>query len=113
MFCWTLANRDLRGGAAVRERGEGGMMNLLTDYGFLAWIVIGAVAGAIAKFIMPGRDPGGCLVTILLGVAGAALAGFLGNQLGWYRQGEGAGFLAAIVGAIIILFVYRLIAGRR
>ena len=88
-------------------------MNLLTDYGFLAWIVIGAVAGAIAKFIMPGRDPGGCLVTILLGVAGAALAGFLGNQLGWYRQGEGAGFLAAIVGAIIILFVYRLIAGRR
>jgi uncharacterized membrane protein YeaQ/YmgE (transglycosylase-associated protein family) len=88
-------------------------MNLLTDYGFLAWIVIGAVAGAIAKFIMPGRDPGGCLVTILLGVAGAALAGFLGNQLGWYRQGEGAGFLAAIVGAIIILFIYRLIAGRR
>jgi len=88
-------------------------MNLLTDYGFLAWIVIGAIAGAIAKFIMPGRDPGGCLVTILLGVAGAALAGFLGNQLGWYRQGEGAGFLAAIVGAIIILFIYRLIAGRR
>lgn len=88
-------------------------MNLLTDYGFLAWIVIGAVAGAIAKFIMPGRDPGGCLVTILLGVAGAALAGFLGNQLGWYRQGEGAGFLAAIVGAIIILFIYRLVARRR
>lgn len=88
-------------------------MNLLTDYGFLAWIVIGALAGAIAKFIMPGRDPGGCLVTVLLGVAGAALAGFLGNQLGWYRQGEGAGFLAAIVGAIIILFIYRLVAGRR
>ena len=88
-------------------------MNLLTDYGFLAWIVIGAIAGAIAKFIMPGRDPGGCLVTILLGVAGAALAGFLGNQLGWYRQGEGAGFLAAIVGAIVILFIYRLVAGRR
>ena len=88
-------------------------MNLLADYGFLAWTVIGALAGAIAKFIMPGRDPGGCLVTILLGVAGAALAGFLGNSLGWYEQGEGAGLLAAILGALIILFVYRLLAGRR
>ena len=88
-------------------------MNLLADYGFLAWIVIGALAGIIAKAIMPGRDPGGCIVTILLGVAGAAVAGFLGNALGWYRQGEGAGFLAAIVGAVLILFVYRLVAGRR
>ena len=88
-------------------------MNLLSDYGFLGWIVIGALAGIIAKVIMPGRDPGGCIVTILLGVAGAALAGFLGNALGWYRQGEGAGFIAAIVGAIIILFVYRLVMRRR
>ena len=88
-------------------------MNLLSDFGFLGWIVIGALAGIIAKVIMPGRDPGGCIVTILLGVAGAALAGFLGNALGWYRQGEGAGFIAAIVGAIIILFVYRLVMRRR
>jgi uncharacterized membrane protein YeaQ/YmgE (transglycosylase-associated protein family) len=88
-------------------------MNLMSDYGFLGWIVIGALAGIIAKAIMPGRDPGGCIVTILLGVAGALLAGFLGNMLGWYRPGEGAGFIAAIIGAIIILFVYRLIAGRR
>ena len=88
-------------------------MNLLADYGFLAWIVIGALAGALAKLIMPGRDPGGCIVTILLGVAGAALAGFLGNALGWYEQGEGAGFIAAVLGAIIILFIYRLIARRR
>ncbi len=88
-------------------------MNLMSDYGFLGWIVIGALAGIIAKAIMPGRDPGGCIVTILLGVAGALLAGFLGNALGWYRPGQGAGFIAAIVGAIIILFVYRLIAGRR
>ena len=88
-------------------------MNLLADYGILGWILIGAIAGVIAKAIMPGRDPGGCIVTILLGVAGAALAGFLGAQLGWYEPGEGAGFLAAIVGAIIILFVYRLIARRR
>jgi uncharacterized membrane protein YeaQ/YmgE (transglycosylase-associated protein family) len=88
-------------------------MNLLADYGFLAWIVIGLVAGAIAKLIMPGRDPGGCIVTILLGVAGAALAGFLGHSMGWYDQGDGAGLIAAILGALIILFIYRLIAGRR
>jgi uncharacterized membrane protein YeaQ/YmgE (transglycosylase-associated protein family) len=88
-------------------------MNLLSDYGFLGWIVIGALAGIIAKAIMPGKDPGGCIVTIVLGVAGAMLAGFLGNALGWYRAGEGAGFIAAIIGAIIILFIYRLVAGRR
>ena len=88
-------------------------MNLLSDYGFLGWIVIGALAGIIAKAIMPGRDPGGCLVTIMLGVAGAAVAGFLGNALGWYERGEGAGFIAAILGAVLILFVYRLLARRR
>lgn len=88
-------------------------MNLLADYGWLSWIIIGALAGAIAKFIVPGRDPSGCLITIALGIGGAVVAGWLGNQLGWYERGEGAGFLAAIVGAIIILFVYRLIAGRR
>ena len=88
-------------------------MNLMSDYGFLAWIVIGALAGVIAKAIMPGKDPGGCIVTILLGVAGALLAGFIGNAIGWYRPGEGAGFIAAIIGAIIILFIYRLVARRR
>jgi uncharacterized membrane protein YeaQ/YmgE (transglycosylase-associated protein family) len=88
-------------------------MNLLSDYGFLGWIVIGALAGIIAKAIMPGKDPGGCIVTILLGVAGAMLAGFLGNALGWYRPEQGAGFIAAIIGAVIILFIYRLVAGRR
>ena len=89
------------------------MAEYMADYGWLVWILIGLLAGAIAKAIMPGRDPGGCLVTILLGIAGAVLAGFLGRALGWYEIGEGAGFLAAIVGAIIILFIYRLIAGRR
>ncbi|HEY0044948.1 MAG TPA: GlsB/YeaQ/YmgE family stress response membrane protein [Allosphingosinicella sp.] len=88
-------------------------MNLLADHGWIAWILIGALAGVIAKAIMPGKDPGGCLVTIALGIAGAALAGFLGNALGWYRQGQGAGFIAAILGAIVILFIYRLIARRR
>ena len=77
-------------------------------------LIIGLIAGAIAKLIMPGRDPGGCIVTILLGIAGAVVAGFLGRMIGWYGEGDtGAGFIAAIVGAIIILFVYRLIASRR
>ena len=88
-------------------------MNLLADYGWIVWIILGAIAGGIAKAIMPGRDPGGCIVTILLGIAGAVLAGWLGNMLGWYKQGQGAGFIAAIIGAIIILFIWRLIAGRR
>jgi uncharacterized membrane protein YeaQ/YmgE (transglycosylase-associated protein family) len=87
------------------------MSQFLADHGWLWWILIGLVAGAIAKAIMPGRDPGGCLITILLGIGGAVLAGFLGQQLGWYRQGEGAGFIAAIVGAVLILFIYRLVAG--
>lgn len=87
------------------------MSQFLADHGWVWWIVIGLIAGAIAKAIMPGRDPGGCLLTILLGIGGAVLAGFLGQQLGWYRPGEGAGFLAAIVGAVLILGIYRLVAG--
>lgn len=88
------------------------MGEYLAEYGWVTWILIGLVAGAIAKAITPGRDPGGCLITIVIGVAGALLAGFLGQQLGWYRAGEGAGFLAAIVGAVLILIVYRLVARR-
>lgn len=86
---------------------------MLENYGILLWIVIGGVAGAIAKLLMPGRDPGGCIVTVLLGVGGALLAGFLGQQVGWYKSGEGAGFVAAIVGAFLLLLVYRLVAARR
>lgn len=82
------------------------------DYGWVTWIIIGLIAGAIAKALMPGRDPSGCLITIALGIGGALVAGFLGQALGWYRPGEGAGFIAAIVGAMIILFIYRLIARR-
>ena len=80
----------------------------------LLWAaIIGLIAGAIAKFIMPGRDPGGIFVTMLIGVAGALLMSFLGRQLGWYGDGEGAGFLAAIVGAIILLALYRLLNKNR
>lgn len=88
------------------------MSQYLADYGWLTWIIIGLLAGAIAKFLTPGRDPGGCLVTIIVGIAGALLAGFLGQMLGWYGPGEGAGFLAAIVGAVLILLGYRAIARR-
>jgi uncharacterized membrane protein YeaQ/YmgE (transglycosylase-associated protein family) len=88
-------------------------MGFLNDHGWITWILIGLVAGAIAKLIMPGKDPGGCIVTILLGIGGAVIAGFLGQQLGWYRQGEGAGFIAAIVGALILLGIYRLVSGMR
>lgn len=86
---------------------------MLENYGILMWILIGGLAGGIAKLLMPGRDPGGCIITILLGVAGALLAGWLGQQLGWYTSGEGAGFIAAIVGAFVLLLLYRLIARRR
>ena len=88
-------------------------MNLMADYGFLGWIIIGALAGGLAKLIMPGRDPGGCLATILLGVGGALVAGFLSHQLGLDRNNTGAGFIAATLGAIVILFIYRLLARRR
>jgi uncharacterized membrane protein YeaQ/YmgE (transglycosylase-associated protein family) len=62
---------------------------------------------------MPGRDPGGCIITVLLGIAGALVAGWLGHAIGWYSESERAGFIAAIVGAFILLLIYRLVAGRR
>jgi len=70
-------------------------------------IVIGLVAGALAKFFMPGKDPGGIVITILLGIGGALVATFLGRMVGWYREGESAGFIAATVGAILMLAVYK------
>lgn len=86
---------------------------MLASHGWIAWIIIGGIAGLIAKLLTPGRDPGGCIVTIILGIAGALLAGWLGHLVGWYKPNEGAGFIAAIIGAIIILLIYRAIAGRR
>lgn len=75
-------------------------------------IVIGFVVGAIARLLMPGRDPGGFIITILLGIAGAFVATYIGQHLGWYREGQPAGFIGAILGAILILIVYRLIKRR-
>lgn len=86
---------------------------MIESYGIIGWIIIGLLAGGIAKLLMPGKDPGGCIVTVLLGVAGAVLAGYLGKAVGWYDEGEAAGFIAAIVGALIILLAYRLLLRRR
>jgi len=80
--------------------------------GIIGTIIIGLLAGIVAKFLMPGRDPGGFIITILLGIAGAFVATWLGQAVGWYRVGEGAGFIGAVVGAVIILAIYRVIAGR-
>jgi uncharacterized membrane protein YeaQ/YmgE (transglycosylase-associated protein family) len=86
----------------------------MENYGIIGWIVIGGLAGAIAKLLMPGRDPGGCIITVLLGIAGALVAGWVGRAIGWYGPNDqGAGFVAAIVGAFLLLLIYRLVAGRR
>jgi uncharacterized membrane protein YeaQ/YmgE (transglycosylase-associated protein family) len=76
-------------------------------------LIVGLVVGALAKLLMPGRDPGGIFITMLLGVAGALLAGFLGRSLGWYGHNEGAGVIASIIGSVILLGLYRLVAGHR
>ena len=81
--------------------------------GFLWTLIIGLVVGAIAKLIMPGRDPGGIIVTMLIGVAGALLAGFIGRALGWYGEGEAAGFVMSFVGAVALLALYRMMTRRR
>ena len=75
-------------------------------------ILIGFLAGVVAKLLTPGRDPGGFIVTTLIGIAGAFVATYLGQSIGWYRAGEGAGFVGAVVGAIIVLVVYHMTMGR-
>ena len=82
--------------------GSGGSMQ------FLWMCLIGLIAGALAKLIMPDRDPGGIFITMLLGIAGSLLAGFLGRSLGWYQDGQGAGLILSVVGAILLLAVYRM-----
>lgn len=81
--------------------------------GLLYTLLIGLVVGVIAKFLMPGNDPGGWIITILLGIAGAFVGTFLGRSLGLYTDGQAAGWIASVVGAMILLAGYRLISGRR
>lgn len=76
-------------------------------------LIIGLIVGALAKLVMPGKDPGGFIVTILLGIAGAFIAGWLGQALGWYETGESPGIIMSVIGAVVLLGIYRLVIGRR
>ena len=82
-------------------------------FGVLGWILFGLVAGVIAKLLMPGKDPGGFIVTILLGIAGALLGGFLGRAMGLYGEGEPVGMFVSILGAILLLALYRVMTRSR
>ncbi|HEX5061984.1 MAG TPA: GlsB/YeaQ/YmgE family stress response membrane protein [Kofleriaceae bacterium] len=79
----------------------------------LTTLIVGLIVGALAKLIMPGKDPGGFIITILLGIAGAFIGGWIGHALGWYKAGEGPGIIVSVIGAIILLGIYRLVIGRR
>lgn len=79
---------------------------------YLWMAFIGLIVGALAKLIVPGRDPGGIIITMLLGIAGSLLAGWFGRVVGWYAEGQSAGFLTSLIGAIVILLIYHLIRGR-
>jgi uncharacterized membrane protein YeaQ/YmgE (transglycosylase-associated protein family) len=78
----------------------------------LATIIIGLLVGAIAKLLMPGKDPGGCIITILIGIAGAFVASYLGQAIGWYQAGQPAGFITSVIGAMLLLLLYRLLFRR-
>jgi len=80
----------------------------------LIWTaIIGLIIGAVAKLIMPGKDPGGWIVTILLGLAGSFIAGYLGRLVGWYREGQSAGFIMSVLGAVLLLYLYRLFVAKK
>jgi len=82
-------------------------------FGVIGWIIFGLIVGAVAKLLMPGRDPGGIIVTMALGIAGALLGGFIGRALGWYGEQDAAGFLMSLAGAVLLLWIYRMMVGRR
>ena len=82
-------------------------------FGVLGWMLFGLIVGALAKLLMPGRDPGGFVVTMLIGIAGSLLGGFLGRALGWYGPNDGAGYFVSILGAILLLWLYRMIVARQ
>ena len=82
-------------------------------FGILGWIIFGLIVGAIAKLLMPGKDPGGIIITRLLGIVGAVLGGFVGRALGLYGPNDSAGIFMSILGAVVVLVLYRLMVGRR
>src|SRR4051812_25228186 len=82
-------------------------------FGLIGWIIFGLIVGLVAKLLMPGKDPGGFAITALIGMVGAMIGGFIGRGMGMYREGEPAGFFIAVLGAVILLFLYRIFAGRR
>jgi uncharacterized membrane protein YeaQ/YmgE (transglycosylase-associated protein family) len=82
-------------------------------FGVIGWAIFGLIVGALAKLVMPGRDPGGIIVTMVLGIAGALFGGWLGRAIGWYGPNDAAGFLMSLVGALLLLFIYRMAIGGR
>jgi uncharacterized membrane protein YeaQ/YmgE (transglycosylase-associated protein family) len=80
--------------------------------GILGWIIFGLIVGLVAKLLMPGRDPGGFIVTIILGIVGGVVGGFIGRAVGWYGPNDPVGFVMAVIGAIILLVIYRVALGR-
>jgi uncharacterized membrane protein YeaQ/YmgE (transglycosylase-associated protein family) len=82
-------------------------------FGILGWIIFGLIVGVVAKLLMPGRDPGGFIVTTLLGIVGAVLGGYVGRAMGMYGPNDSAGIFMSILGAVVVLFIYRLAIGRR
>jgi uncharacterized membrane protein YeaQ/YmgE (transglycosylase-associated protein family) len=80
--------------------------------GIIGWIIFGLIVGLVAKLLMPGRDPGGFFITAVIGIVGAVVGGFLGRAIGWYGPNDPVGFVMAVLGAIVLLAVYRLIARR-
>jgi uncharacterized membrane protein YeaQ/YmgE (transglycosylase-associated protein family) len=81
--------------------------------GVIGWIVFGLIVGAVAKLLMPGRDPGGIIVTMAIGIVGALLGGFIGRALHWYGPNDGAGFFMSLLGSILLLWLYRMMVARR
>ena len=82
-------------------------------FGVLGWILFGLIVGIVAKLLMPGRDPGGFILTVVLGIVGALVGGFLGRAVGLYQPGEPAGLIMSVVGAIVLLAIYRMVMSRR
>jgi uncharacterized membrane protein YeaQ/YmgE (transglycosylase-associated protein family) len=98
----------VRATISSREQEEG-CMDFFANNGWVMWIIIGGIAGAVGKLLMPGKDGGGIIMTIILGIAGAVLMGFLGKLTGWYGAGKGPDFIAAVIGSIILLAIYRIV----